>query len=212
VKNLLPAVALLWAFPQLATAQIAILHIQVIEGEGAINVPGSRIAHPLTVEITDETGKPVEGAAVSFHLPEDGPGGTFANGLRTDVTVTDARGRTSLRTLLVNRTPGRLPIRVVASKEQARAGMVSFQYIAESKIGAVAVAGSKSTPSVSHSKLKWVVLAVLATGGAVAAGTLAAGKSGNAAAPAMTTAPVSTSTPVSVGISIGNPTITVGHP
>jgi hypothetical protein len=212
VKNLLPAVALLWVFPHLATAQVAILHIQVIEGEGAINMPGSRIAHPLTVEITDETGKPVEGAAVSFHLPEDGPGGTFSNGLRTDVTLTDARGRASLRTLLVNRAPGRLPIRVVASKEQARAGMVSFQYIAEPKGGAVAAAGSKSTPSVSHSKLKWVVLAVLASGGAVAAGTLLAGKSGNAAATAVTTVPVGTAVPVAVGINIGSPTITVGHP
>jgi len=212
VKNLLPAVALLWVFPHLATAQVAILHIQVIEGEGAINMPGSRVAHPLTVEITDETGKPVEGAAVSFHLPEDGPGGTFSNGLRTDVVLTDARGRASLRTLLVNRAPGRLPIRVVASKEQARAGMVSFQYIAEPKSAAVTEAASKGTPSVSHGKLKWVVLAVLAAGGGIAAGTLAARKSGNAAAAAVTTVPVTTAPSAPAGINIGNPTITVGHP
>ena len=42
-----------------------------------MHAPGSRSARPMTVEITEETGKPVAGAAVSFHLPEDGPGGTL---------------------------------------------------------------------------------------------------------------------------------------
>jgi hypothetical protein len=88
------------------------------------------------VEITEETGKPVAGAAVSFHLPEDGPGGTFVNGLRTEVVITDASGRASLHGLVANRIPGRFQIRILASKEQARAGTVSFQYVAEPRGGA----------------------------------------------------------------------------
>ena len=107
-----------------AIAQVAILQIQFIEGEGAVHAPGSRSARPLTVEVTDETGRPVPGAAVSFHLPDEGPGGAFANGLRTEVAVTDAQGRVSLHGLQVNRMPGRFQIRVVANKEQARAGVV----------------------------------------------------------------------------------------
>jgi len=75
------ALWLLWAAP--ALAQVAILQIRVIEGEGAVHLPGSRSPRPITVEITEETGKPVAGAAVSFHLPEGGPGGAFVNGLRT---------------------------------------------------------------------------------------------------------------------------------
>jgi hypothetical protein len=205
VKFLFSAAALCGAVAQLAIAQVAVLHIQVIEGDGAINAAGSRSARPLTVEVTDETGKPVEGASVSFHLPEDGPGGVFGNGLRTDVTVTDARGRANLHTMLLNRTPGRLAIRIVASKEQARAGMVTFQYIAEPKNASAPANSSKSAPSFLHGRLKWVVIAALA-GGAAAAGAVLAGKSGSGAS----TAPAAAAT--TSGISIGSPVITVGKP
>jgi hypothetical protein len=204
VKFSLPAAALLWVFPHLALAQTAILHIRVTEGEGAITAPGARNSHPLAVEITDETGKPVAGAAVSFHLPEEGPSGTCSNGLRTEVEVSDARGRATLRSLQANRTPGRLAISIVASKEQARAGMVSFQYIVDARNGAPA---SKSAPSASRGKLKWVILAV-AAGGAAAAGALAAGHSSGAPAAA---APTSTASSVAT-IAIGSPSLTVGKP
>jgi len=63
----------------------------------------------------------VEGAAVSFHLPEEGPGGLFANNIQTDVSVTDSHGHASVRGLQFNRASGRFMILIVASKEQARA-------------------------------------------------------------------------------------------
>jgi len=204
--------ALFGALVYPAAGQLAVLHIQAIEGEGAVNAAGSHNSRPLVVEVTDETGKPVEGASVSFHLPEEGPGGSFGNGLRTDVTVTDAHGRAYFHTMLLNRTPGRFAIRIVASKEQARAGMVSFQYIAEPKNGSAAAASptssSNSGPSFMHGPLKWVVLAVLA-GGAAAAGALVAGKSSSAAS--AVSSPTATSTSAS-GISIGGPFLTVGKP
>jgi len=178
---------------------VAILQIQVVEGEGAVHPPGSRSSRPLAVEITDETGKPVAGAAVSFHLPGDGPGGTFLNGLRTDVATTDSRGRASLHGLQVNRIPGKFQIRIVVSKEQARAGAVSSQYVAELKGGTAA----PSTGRAVHRRGIWIAAAVLAGGGAVAA-ILATGKSGNAApAPAAPPAPV---------LTIGAPAISVVKP
>ena len=199
-----PAAALVLALSCTATAQVAILQIRVIEGEGAVHIPGSRSTRPLTVEVTDETGKPVEGAAVSFHLPEEGPGGVFANGLRTEVAVTDSHGHASVHGLQVNRAPGAFQIRIVASKEQGRAGMMSLQYITEPGSGEpAATAGS------SHGYRKWIVVALLAGGGA-AAGILAAGKSGSAPAPA---APSPQPTPVpTITLTIGVPTITVGKP
>jgi hypothetical protein len=182
-----------------ATAQVAILQIQVIEGEGAVHPPGSKSPRPLTVEITDETGKPVAGAAVSFHLPEDGPGGMFVNGLRTEVATTDGRGRTTLRGLQVSRTPGRFQIRIVASKEQARAGTVSSQYVAELAGGAAAT----PTASAVHGRGKWIALAALAGGGAVVA-ILATGKSSSTTAtPAAPAAPT---------LTIGAPSISVVKP
>jgi hypothetical protein len=208
VKLILSAAALLGVCAHLAVAQVAILHIQVIEGEGAVNAAGARNARPLAVEVTDETGKPVEGASVSFHLPEEGAGGTFGSGLRTDVTVTDSRGRANLHTMVLNRTPGRFAIRIVASKEQARAGTVTFQYIAEPKNGTAATASStKSAPSFWHGPMKWVAIAVLA-GGAAAAGAILAGKPGSSSAssePATSTTSTST-------ITIGSPSLTVGKP
>ena len=208
MKPILSAAALLGAVAHLAVAQAAVLHLQVIEGEGAVNPAGSHIARPLTVEVTDETGRPVEGASVSFHLPEEGPGGTFGNGLRTDVTVTDARGRANLHSMVLNRTAGRFAIRIVASKEHARAGMVSFQYVAEPKAGTAPATSSKSGPSLRHGPLKWVVIGALAAG-AGTAGALLAGKSGSAAPPA--SAP--TSTPAAPAtIAIGSPSLSVGKP
>jgi len=195
------------AFPYLATAQVAILHIQVVEGEGAVNAPGSRSARPLAVQVTDESGKPVEGAAVSFHLPEEGPGGTFGNGLRTEVVISDARGRATLRTLQLNRTPGRFPIRIVASKEQARAGMVSFQYIADAPGSSQS---PRSAPSASrHHLLKWVALAVLA-GGAASVGIMVAGRASSASS--SSSAAASSTSTTSAGITIGAPALTVGKP
>jgi hypothetical protein len=208
VKLTVSAAALLWAFPLLADAQVAILHIQVVEGEGAVNAAGSRNARPLAVEVTDETGKPVEGAAVSFHLPEEGPGGTFGNGLRTDVASTDARGRATIHSMQLNHTPGRFAIRIVASKEQARAGMESCQYVAEPKNEAASAGAPKSRASIMHGPLKWVVLAALA-GGAAAAGALAGGHAGSAGPAA--SSPASTAS-TAAGISIGGPAITVGKP
>jgi len=193
-----------------ASGQVAVLHIQVIEGEGAVHTPGSRSLRALTVEITSETGQPVEGAAVSFHLPEEGPGGTFSNQLRTDVVITDAKGRASLRGLQLNHAPGPFQIRIVAAKEQAHAGAVCSQYIAEPKNGKVSPSllapAAPPARSASPGSLKWIVMAV-AAGGAAAALALLAGKSG-AGSPAAASA----STAVAVATTIGTPTITVGKP
>jgi hypothetical protein len=177
-----------------AAGQLAILQIQVVQGEGAVHLPGSRNSRPLTVQVTDETGRPVAGAAVSFHLPEDGPGGVFTNGLRTDVASTDARGQASARGIQFNRTGGRFQIRIFASKEQARAGMASFQYVAEGA-SAAAQAGPRR-----HKKWIGVIAGVVA--GGVLGGVLA-GRSGTAAA---------SSSPAAAAVTVGTPTISVGKP
>jgi hypothetical protein len=192
LKSVLLGIFLAAATP----AQVAILQIQVVEGEGTVHAPGARSSRPLTVEVTDETGKPVTAAAVSFHLPEDGPGGTFASGLRTDVATTDARGRATIHTFQANRIPGRFQIRIIASKEQARAGTVSFQYVAEFKPGAAASAHA------SHTR-RWLMIGAVAGGGAVAA--LLAGRAG-------THATASVANPAAPVFNIGNPSISVGKP
>jgi hypothetical protein len=188
---------LLLALSCAAPAQVAVLQIQLVEGDGAVHAPGSRAARPLVARVTDETGKPVSGAALSFHLPEDGPGGVFAGGLRTEVASTDSGGLASLRGLRLNRISGSFQIRIFASKEQARAGVISNQYIAGARGGTAAKARS--------GRLKWIAVAALVGGGA-AAGILAAGRTGVAASapPAAAASPAAPT--------IGQPTFTVGKP
>jgi hypothetical protein len=193
----LAALCFLSAAP--ALAQVAILQIRVIEGEGAVHLPASRSARPITVEITEETGKPVAGAAVSFHLPEEGPGGTFVNGLRTEVVITDGSGHARLHGLVANRIPGRFQIRILASKEQARAGTVSFQYVAEPRGGATA----RSTAPAG--RRKWMAVAAAVAGGAVAG--IVATRGGSAGAGAAVA-----SAPVPPVLTIGTPAITVDKP
>lgn len=190
-------IALALCLPWAAAAQVSILQIQVVEGEGTVYTPGARAGRGVTVLLTDDAGRPVSGAAVSFHLPEDGPGGTFVNGLRTDVAVTDARGRASVRAFQANRLPGRFQIRIVASKEQARAGTVSFQYIGEHAAGAQA----------ARSNRKWVAIAAALAGGAVAGALVSRGSS----ASPITVTPAAPAPPAPV-LTIGTPTISVGKP
>jgi len=219
--------ALVVAFPCVAMAQIAVLQIKVVDGDGAVHPAGARIPHPLTVEVTDETGRPVAGAAVSFQLPAEGPSGLFANGLRTDLVLTDASGRASIHSVQLNRTGGQFRIRITAVKEQARAGAVSIQYIAETRNGAPAIsakAGPAASPQTSAqstpqptaksgeitpttskmgsgSHKKWIILAAIVAAGAGAAFL------GVSRASASSKSTVSSSV-----VSIGTPGITIGNP
>jgi len=177
-------------------AQVTVLQIQVVEGEGAVHSPGAHAARPLTVSVTDDAGSPVASAAVTFHLPDDGPGGTFVNGLRTDVAITDSRGRATIRAFQANRVPGRFQIRIVASKEHARAGTISFQYIGE-------FAGRNAQ---ARSTRKWVIAAAAAAGG-VLAGAMAS--RGSSPQPPAFTPPVAVPAALPT---IGAPTISVGKP
>ena len=171
----------------------------MVEGDGAVHAPGSRAARSLVVRVIDETGKPVSGAAVSFHLPEDGPGGVFAGGLRTEVASTGSGGVVSVRGLRLNSIPGAFQIRIFASKEQARAGTISNQYVADARSGVAAQARSGVR--------KWIAVAAL-LGGGVAAGILTAGRAGGAAS---TQTPAAA--PAAIAPTIGQPAIiTVGKP
>ncbi len=190
---------LLTVLCQPAVAQVAILQIQVSGGEGAVHAPGARDSRGIAVVVTDETGRPVEGAAVSFHLPDQGPSGTFVNGLRTEVAVTDDRGRAAVHAIEYNRVAGRFEIRIVASKEQARAGTVSFQYIAGTSPGAAAA--TAKTNGRWYLRRRWLIVAVVAGVGA-AGSAVALGHSSPSSATAESAAI----------LTIGPPSITVGKP
>jgi len=188
--------ALAWAVPSSASV---IVQLKVVEGDGAVYQTGSRATHGLTVLVTDETGKAVEHAAVSFQLPADGPGGVFSSGLRTEVVTTGPDGRATVWGMQWNKSAGAVEIRITAIKDQARAGIISTQYLSDAL---APKAGGEGTFTAGHKgHAKWILIAVAVGGGAAAGFAFARSngtQSGVSSGPA--------------GVMIGNPSINVGHP
>src|SRR5580704_1591802 len=91
------------------------LQIVIVEGEGAINNVKQRVNREPIVQVEDENHKPVAGAAVIFFLPNQGPGGTFANGSTSLTTTTNAQGQAAARGIRFNNQAGSMAIRVAAS-------------------------------------------------------------------------------------------------
>lgn len=156
---------------------------------------GSRATRGIAVEITDETGKPVEGAAVSFQLPADGPSGVFSNGSRSEIVTTKPDGSAAVWGMQWNRAAGAFEVRITAVKGTARAGIVCPQYLSASK----AEPAGGGLHLGSH---KWLWIGV-AIGGGVGAGALLAGRAGNT--------PTSGPSAVNTAI-IGSPSIALVHP
>jgi hypothetical protein len=182
-----------------STNASVIVQLKVVEGNGVVYRTGTRATRGLTVLVTDETGKPVDMAAVSFRLPDGGATGTFSSGLRTEIVTTGPDGRASVWGMQWNKTAGPVEIRVTAIKEQARAGIVSTQYLSDS----VAVAaGGEGTFTASHGGHKWLWIAAVAVGAAGAGAAFVLSKGSTVQ---------SNSSPVT-GLTIGSPSITVGHP
>lgn len=174
----------------------ALLAIRLTEGDGAIYAKGSRATRGLSVLITDETGRPVEGATVSFSLPADGPSGEFGSGGRTEIATTRADGRAAVWGMQWNRTSGPFEIRITAVKGQARAGTVAEQFLSD------APEGKDAAPVKARAGHKLLWISVIIAGAAVAGVAGVVSGKGTAA-----TAPASSVTP----LQIGSPTISLGH-
>ena len=166
-----------------------------------MNGAGTRSQRPLAVQLTDETGRPLEGIAVSFRLPEEGPSGTFESGMKTEVVITAADGRAAVHGIRWNKISGPLQIRITAAKGETRAGAICSQYISDAPVG-------KASASISagSTKWRWIAVAALAAGGAAAAGmTVARGS-------LQTQQPSATAPPVAQPVQIGLPTISIARP
>lgn len=190
------AVTLLGCLQQ-AAAQTAILQLHVLEGEGAVHRAGTRTARALTLQVTDELGQPVAGVAVSFRLPEEGPTGAFGNGLRTHLETTGPDGRVSVWGVHWGPATGPVRIRVIASRDQARAGTVVSQFLAET--------GPPDAPDrpirVRSRRALWVAIAAGVASGAAVGFSRAGGRQSAAAA-----------STISAPVQIGQPSVSVGRP
>ena len=102
---------LLIAADPAATKPVTLLQLKIVSGEGVVHQAGARSREPLVVLASDELGRPVEGVAVSFRMPSEGPRGAFESGLATEVLITGADGRVAVRGIRWGRETGSTRIR-----------------------------------------------------------------------------------------------------
>ena len=144
--------------------------IEVVEGDGAINNIGLHRAKEPVVRVVDQNGNPLPKIAVTFLLPDRGPGGTFADGHNSLTIMTDDKGLAVGHGLKPNNTAGQFQIRVSASYQ----GQVMNAVVTQTNAPAQAKSSSKT------------ILIVAIIGGAAAAGAAAAlgkGKSSSGSQP-----------------------------
>jgi hypothetical protein len=145
------------------------LRLVIIEGDGAINNVRQRVNRDPIVQVEDENRRPIAGAAVVFFLPDQGPSGTFANGMRSLTVTTDAQGRATATGFRPNNQTGQLQIRVTASF----AGQTASAIITQTNVSGGGSAGSSTGMSTGAK----VLLIVGILGAAAAVGTVVAVRS-----------------------------------
>jgi len=180
----------LFRAPAWAQAPTA-LNINIVEGEGAINNIRQRVNREPIVQVEDQNHKPIAGAVVIFLLPDGGASGTFADGSRMLMTVTDNQGRAIARGIRPNGQSGPMQIRVTANFQ----GLTATSAITQTNLAAAAASGGFAGLSVA-AKLA-IILGI--AGGAAAAGAIVATHSGGGgSSPASSTVSITPGTP-SVG-------------
>src|ERR1700690_1970543 len=148
------------------------LQIVIVEGEGAINNVKQRVNREPIVQVEDENHKPIAGAAIIFFLPNDGPGGVFANGSTTLTTTTNAQGQAVARGIRFNNKAGAMQIRVAASF----AGQTASAVITQTNVLGAAAVGAAAGGIGLAAKL--LIIGAL-VGGGIAAGVVVANRGGS---------------------------------
>lgn len=178
--------------PAWAQQPVTGLSITTLEGEGAINNVRQRVNRDSVVQVEDQDHRPVTGAAVTFFLPDQGASGTFSNGSRMLMTVTDNQGRAVARSIRPNSQSGPMQIRVTASFQ----GLTASSIITQTN----AATGPATSSGGGMSKGTKLAIILAIVGGAAAGGIAAAthGGGGSGGSP---------STPPPIVITPGTPTV-----
>jgi hypothetical protein len=168
------------AFPQ--EAQLRIL---IVEGDGTINNIKQRVNVVPVVEVRDQNQRLIDGAAVVFFLPDQGPSGMFSNGTKTLTTRTDHLGRASAPGIRPNNQTGQFDIRVTASYS----GQTASATITQTNVSGASPGGG----GMSMGTKAWIILAIC--GGAVAGAVLAATHKGSSSSSGTPTVVITPGTP-----------------
>ena len=135
------------------------LSITVLEGNNVINSISLLRSIAAVIEVRDANDFPVEDAAVTFTLPAQGAGGTFALGGKTFSTRTDARGQASAP-LIVPAGAGKFQIDVTATAGDRK----GEGFVTQTNSTGAYVGPPLPAPSWYKKKLVWVVAGGLVAG------------------------------------------------
>jgi hypothetical protein len=169
----------------LARSATTVPRIEVLEGDGAINNIRLHRAKEPVVRVVDQDGHPIPNVAVTFLLPTQGAGGTFADGKTLITVMSDKDGQAVGHGLRPNGSAGQFQIRVTTSLE----GQAATTNISQTNAEPAAGKGSSKT-----------ILIVALIGGAAAAGAAVALGKGKSSSSTTTT------TNTGAVISPGSPT------
>lgn len=165
-------------------AAVPKLNIVIVEGDGAINNIKQRVNREPIVQVEDENHKPIAGALVVFFLPDQGPGGTFADGSHSMMVTTNAQGRAAMSGFRPNSATGQMQIRVTASFNGQTAAAVITQ--------TMVAGGGGGGGGLSAAAKVWIVVGIAAGAGAGAFvalhGTSSSGSTGGGPNPITITA------------------------
>jgi len=90
------------------------LRVIVLQGQGATHEIERGLTALTVVEVRDENERPVEGAVVTFRLPESTQVGSFAGGRMSQTGRTNSQGQAGMVGFVPNQTAGSLTITVTA--------------------------------------------------------------------------------------------------
>jgi hypothetical protein len=176
------------------------LHIEILKGDGGVNILGADTAVQPVVEVRDRNNRPLADVAVTFTAPADGPSVTFLNGSRSISLMTDSAGEA----ILLGMKPvnaGRFQIAVSASV-QSETVVTAISLTNEAAAHAAATVAKKQGLS------KGVIFAIVG-GAAAAAIGIGVGMGGHGSAASSST---SNSTGSSASIGLGSGGVTAGPP
>jgi hypothetical protein len=167
------------------------VHMNVLEGDGAIINIKSRINPVAAVQVTDDNNKPIVGAQVTFFLPSQGPGGKFGSGSNNLTVTTDRNGRAAAAGITPNSQTGEFEIRATVSYQ----GQTASATITQTNVTGV----SASSTGGGFSKKGLII--IIAVAGGIVGGVLAARAGGGNSQSSITGITITAGTPT-----VGGPT------
>lgn len=151
------------------------LKVMALAGDGEMNDLERKIMAPLVVDVLDQNGRPVEGAAVVFRFPLNGPSASFSNGEKARTVRTNADGQAAAVDWIANGEVGKFQIRVNASRGnelgEVVISMSNVNHITEDK-------KSKSKHKSAWSS-RWVKIGIAAGAAGAVAGIVLATRGGS---------------------------------